>query len=44
MSDGLRRLIGVILLIAAVGIASAQALLVSCSPAGAAPIINEPAR
>lgn len=33
MSDPMRRLIGAILLIVAVGVASGQALLASCSPA-----------
>jgi hypothetical protein len=41
MSDGTRRLIGVILLIAAVGVASAQALLASCSPPVGAVVIGD---
>jgi hypothetical protein len=36
MSDRARRLVGVLLILAAIGVASWQALLVSCSSAAAA--------
>lgn len=36
MSDRLRKLVGVLMMIAAIGVASWQTLLVSCSPPAAA--------
>ncbi|HPF57821.1 MAG TPA: hypothetical protein P5149_03225 [Candidatus Competibacteraceae bacterium] len=43
MPDSLRKFIGLLLIFAAVGVASCQALIASCSPsATAAPVLHTP--
>jgi hypothetical protein len=42
MPDSLRKFIGLLLIFAAVGVASCQALVASCSPPGAVPPIHTP--